>query len=222
MQYFIGIDPSINSTGICIQKYDGNIKIKEEFIIIKPGDTEKPESKWLVKKEKVAEESLSNFQYCFYPKMDLAPYKELDNNFGEYWKSWNMIMCAKTIYDVINEFTKDNPKFISIVIEGISYGSTQRTKSIFDLAGLNYLIREKFIGKETETIKTIFTIATPAEIKKFASGKGNNNKDIMIDMFLGSHKEFSILPKIDDIADSFFMASYSKNLYDKEILNNND
>ena len=222
MQYFIGIDPSINSTGICIQKYDGNIKIKEEFIIIKPGDTEKPESKWLVKKEKVAEESLSNFQYCFYPKMDLTPYKELDNNFGEYWKSWNMIMCAKTIYDVINEFTKDNPKYISIVIEGISYGSTQRTKSIFDLAGLNYLIREKFIGKEIGTTNVIFTIATPAEIKKFASGKGNNNKDIMIDMFLGSHKEFSILPKIDDIADSFFMAGYAKRLYDNEIIKDKD
>ena len=30
MQYFIGIDPSMNSTGICVQKCDGEIKLKEE------------------------------------------------------------------------------------------------------------------------------------------------------------------------------------------------
>lgn len=211
MQYFIGIDPSMNSTGLCIKKYDGDVKIREDFIIIKPRDVDKPESKWLVKKERIAEESLDNFQYCFYPKIDLAPYKDLDTHFGEYWKSWNMIMCAKTIKDVIKEWTKDNPEEIWIVIEGISYGSSLKTKSIYDLAGLNYLIREKFIEKEG----VVFNIATPAEVKKFASGKGNNNKDVMVNLFLASHKDFEIVPKNDDIADAFFMSGYAKNIHDK-------
>ena len=65
MTYFIGIDPSINSTGICIQKFNEEEKISEDFIILKPGDKDIPESKWLTKKEKLAEEQLYNFQYCY-------------------------------------------------------------------------------------------------------------------------------------------------------------
>lgn len=211
MEYFIGIDPSINSTGICIQKYDGEQKINENFIILKPGDKNKSEEKWLNKKEKIADSSFQNFQYCFYPKMDLAPYKDL-NHFSEYWKSWNMIMCANTIHSIIKEWTKDNPQKIYIVIEGISYGSVQRTKSIFDLAGLNYLVRNKFINNDY-----IFTIATPSEIKKFATGNGNSKKEIMIDLFNISHPEFNIIPKIDDISDAWFMSNYAFYIKDSDL-----
>ena len=209
MKYFIGIDPSINSTGICIQKFDNNVKLHEDFIILKPVDKQKSESKWLNKKEKNAEDQLENFQYCFYPKIDLTPYKEL-NHFGEYWKSKNISVCAKTIKDIVKEWTKDNPEQICIVMEGISYGSSNRTKSIFDLAGLNYLIRDKFI----ERPDIIFTIATPSNIKKFASGNGNCNKDIIVNLFKQTHTEFDIVPKIDDISDAWFMSNYAKQLYE--------
>ena len=111
MTYFIGIDPSINSTGICIQKFNEEEKISEDFIILKPGDKDIPESKWLTKKEKLAEEQLYNFQYCFYTKIDLTPYKDL-NHFSEYWKTNNMCNCAKTIYNIVKEWTKDNPENI--------------------------------------------------------------------------------------------------------------
>ena len=211
MEYFVGIDPSMNSTGICVQKYDGDIKISEQFIILKPGDKTKNKSKWLVKKEKIAEEQLFNFQYCFYPKENLDAYKEL-NHFHEYWKSWNMCSCAKTIQDIVKEWTKDNSEHIYIVIEGISYGSVQRTKSIFDLAGLNYLVREKFINKYIGNNECIFTIATPSEIKKFASGNGNCKKDVMVNLFKLSHPELEIVPKIDDISDAWFMSNYARKL----------
>lgn len=211
MQYFIGIDPSMNSTGICVQKYDGDSKIREEFIILKPGIKEKSEDKWLNKKEKEAQNSNIPFEYKFYNKMDLTPYKEL-NHFSEYWKSYNMISCTKQIKEIIKDFTKDNPEKIYIVMEGISYGSVQRTKSIFDLAGLNYLVREKFIEKEN----VLLTIAPPSEIKKFASGNGNCNKEVMINLFMVSHPEFSIIPKIDDISDAWFMSNYAKKIYDDE------
>ena len=211
MEYFIGIDPSINSTGICVQKYDGELKISENFIILKPGDRNKPESKWLTRKENIANESFSNFQYSFYTIEDLSPYKEL-NHYCEYWKSWNICMCAKTIKDIIKEWTKDDPQCVNIIMEGISYGSVQRTKSIFDLAGLNYLVRDKFIGKDEFNI----IIATPSEIKKFASGNGNCKKEIMVNLFKLSHNEFEIIPKIDDISDAWFMANYAKKLYDDE------
>ena len=162
----------------------------------------------LNKKEKTAQNSNIPFEYMFYDKIDLTPYKEL-NHFSEYWKSYNMISCTKTIKDIVKEFTKDNPETIEIVMEGISYGSVQRTKSIFDLAGLNYLVREKFIEKEGIHL----TVAPPSEIKKFASGNGNCNKEVMINLFMLSHKEFEIIPKIDDISDAWFMSNYAIKIY---------
>ena len=199
----------MNSTGICVQKYDGENKVYEDFIILKPVDKDKPETKWLNKKEKNAEDNLTNFRYCFYPKVDISIYKD-NNHFSEYWKSKNISVCAKTIKDIVKEWTKDNPEQICIVMEGISYGSSNRTKSIFDLAGLNYLIRDKFI----ERPDIIFTIATPSNIKKFASGNGNCNKDIIVNLFKQTHTKFDIVPKIDDISDAWFMSNYAKQLYE--------
>lgn len=211
MIYYVGIDPSINSTGICIQKFNQDKKISEYFIILKSCDKNKDESKWLTKKEKLAEEKLYNFQYCFYPKIDLSQYKDLNHQY-EYCKTNNMCICAKTIYEIVKEWTKDNPEEIYITMEGISYGSASRTKSIFDLAGLNYLVRDKFIKKEN----IILTIATPSAIKKFASGNGNCNKDIMVNLFLTANPELSIVPKVDDVGDAWFMSNYSKNIIKNE------
>ena len=146
----------------------------------------------------------------FYDKNDLTAYKE-HYHFYEYWKSNNMISCANEIKNIIREFTKDNPETVQIVMEGISYGSVQRTKSIFDLAGLNYLVRENFIEKEGFYI----TIAPPSEIKKFATGNGNCNKEVMVSLFMSSHPEFDIIPKIDDISDAWFMSNYAKKLYNE-------
>ena len=146
----------------------------------------------------------------FYDKNDLTAYKE-HYHFYEYWKSNNMISCANEIKNIVREFTKDDPETVQIVMEGISYGSVQRTKSIFDLAGLNYLVRENFIEKEGFYI----TIAPPSEIKKFASGNGNCNKEVMVSLFTSSHPEFDIIPKIDDISDAWFMSNYAKKLYNE-------
>lgn len=204
MKLFIGIDPSINSTGLCILGYDDNdIKIHESFYIIKP---EK-----LTKKEQKAEAELQNFKYLIYPKYDLNQYKEV-NHLHEYYKTINMSNLVETIYnkivDEMQTYIFDSNFESFIVIEGISYGSSIRTKSVFDLAGLNYLIRYKLI-KVFEHSK--FTIVPPSELKKFISGKGNSNKDVMIELFKTIYPNFN-LPKLDDIADAYFMASYAHHL----------
>ena len=211
MNYFIGIDPSINSTGLCIQKYDGDEKVSEYFVIVKPADNKKDESKWLSKKEQHAEESIYSLQYCFYTHYDISKEND-DAHQSEYAKSQNLISCAKTIKEIVRRYTNDNAENIYIVIEGISYGSVKRTKSIFDLAGLNYLIREKFIIPDS---RYVFTIVTPSEIKKFASGNGNCNKDIMVSLFTTIHPSYQIVPKLDDISDAFFMSNYAKEIYEK-------
>lgn len=209
MEYFVGIDPSINSTGICIQKCDDDLNlIREDFIIL-------THERKLTKREIIARESILNFNYEFYDYEDLKTYKEYgDNHLLEWWKTSNMISCADKIFHIVREFTKDNPRNINIVIEGISYGSSIRTRSVFDLAGLNYLIREKFLNKEG----IVLTIATPSEIKKFASGNGNCKKEIMVSLFKNSHEDLKIIPKIDDISDAWFMSNFALKIYKEEIL----
>ena len=124
-----------------------------------------------------------------------------------------MISVLDSVIDTIKDNISDiNNVEIYIVHEGVSYGSTIRTNSVFDLAGLNYMIRERFIKRDNFHL----TIATPSEIKKFASGNGNCNKEVMINLFKILYPNFN-LPKIDDICDAYFMASYAKYLHDKEI-----
>jgi len=206
MKLCIGIDPSMNSTGLCIQSYnDDGIKIYEKFYIIKPDK--------LSKKEQNAQEENDNFEYVIYPKYDLTKYKEI-NHLHEYYKTINMSNLVETIYnkivDEMQRYMFDDNLESFIVIEGISYGSSIRTKSVFDLAGLNYLIRYKLI-KVFEHSK--FTIVPPSELKKFITGKGNANKETIVNLFSLLYPNLS-LPKIDDIADAFFMANYAKHMDD--------
>lgn len=202
---YIGIDPSINNSGLYIIK-DDNYKA---YII-------KPYQEKISKKEKIIRETLSDFEYIAYDKTDLKQYKE-DNIKFEYYKTLNMISIANCILSTIEDYLKDdNIDKIFIVQEGISYGSSLRTKSIYDLAGLNYLIRDRFIKNSKYT----FIVATPSQIKKFATGNGNCNKEVIVELYKSIHPTHKDIPKIDDIADAYFMALYAK-YYSDNILNEN-
>ena len=202
MDIFIGIDPSLNSTGLCLQFYEDNQFVKDIYYIIKPNK--------LTKREIAAQEKLINFDYIVYDKIDLALYAD-NNLFSEYWKTVNMIMIVQKIKECIyDNVTGRNNYHLYIVQEGISYGSSLRTKSIFDLAGLNYMIRNEFIEKENIT----FFIAPPTHIKKFATGIGNCKKEQIIELFKLTNKKIAdILPKVDDIADAYYMAKFARHIY---------
>ena len=49
MEIFVGIDPSLNSTGLCLQFYEDNKMVKDIFYIIKPNK--------LTKREQVAQDT---------------------------------------------------------------------------------------------------------------------------------------------------------------------
>ena len=212
MNLFIGIDPSINSTGVCIQFYNDDLTKRvrnDKFYIIK-GDK-------LTKKEKKAEQDNAQlFEYVLYDKIET---KLSENNHEfEKIKTENFIKIVDTIYSIVykNYEACDNiadPVLnIWVCQEGISYGSTIRTKSIFDLAGLNYMIRMKFMNSDSNLT---YIVGTPGEIKKFATGAGNANKELVISVFKNIHPELNI-PKIDDVADAYFMASYARYLYERQ------
>ena len=203
---YVGIDPSINSTGITIARYENNIEAEIKFYIIKNGK--------LTKRESTANDSIDNFEYIIYNKIDLTQFKD-DNHVFEYYKTKNMVEVVNTIYDLILNEVKKYSAIVNVVIEGISYGSSIRTKSIFDLAGLNYMIRYKLITGDIQHLN--LSIATPSNIKKYATGKGNANKESIMTIFKYIFPEMQNIPKLDDIADSYFMAMFSRDIECKNV-----
>lgn len=198
---YVGIDPSINSTGITIARYENNVEVEIKFYIIKNGK--------LTKRESAANDAIDNFEYIIYNKIDLTQFKD-DNHVFEYYKTKNMVEVVNTIYDLILNEVKKYTSVVNVVIEGISYGSSIRTKSIFDLAGLNYMIRYKLITSDIQHLN--LSIATPSNIKKYATGKGNANKESIMTIFKYIFPEMQNIPKLDDIADSYFMAMFSRDI----------
>lgn len=198
---YVGIDPSINSTGITIARYENDVEVEIKFYIIKNGK--------LTKRESAANDSIDNFEYIIYNKIDLTQFKD-DNHVFEYYKTKNMVEVVNTIYDLILNEVKKYTSTVNVVIEGISYGSSIRTKSVFDLAGLNYMIRYKLITSDIQHLN--LSIATPSNIKKYATGKGNANKESIMTIFKYIFPEMQNIPKLDDIADSYFMAMFSRDI----------
>lgn len=202
MNVFIGIDPSINSTGMTIRTDNGYCR----FFIIK-GDK-------LTKKEKNAQLDNSEiFEYCLYQKENV---KDTNNaHERELAKAHNLSTIADTIYNIIEELLQQFRKSssidsVTICMEGISYGSIH-SAAVMDLAGLNYLIRDRL---HHHTVVGTLLVTPPAEIKRFYTGSGNANKQLMISTFKGSFPDFE-LPKLDDICDSEAMSKYARNWFEK-------
>lgn len=202
MNVFIGIDPSINSTGMTIRTDTGFCR----FFIIK-GDK-------LTKKEKNAQSDNSEiFEYCLYQKENV---KDTNNaHERELAKAHNLSTIADTIYNIIEELLRKFRKTstidsVTICMEGISYGSIH-SAAVMDLAGLNYLIRDRL---HHHTIVGTLLVTPPAEVKRFYTGSGNANKQLMISTFKGSFPDFD-LPKIDDVCDSEGMAKYARDWFEK-------
>ena len=201
MNIFIGIDPSINSTGLTIRTDDGYC----QFFIIK-------ENKLSKKEMKAATEYSGIFHYCQYLKENVHDTKNAYER--ELAKAHNLSNIADTIYNVISEAIrqlklKGKVESITVCMEGISYGSIH-SAAVMDLAGLNYLIRDRM---HHHTVVGTLIVAPPAEIKKYATGQGNASKDLMVTTFKGSFPDFD-LPKIDDISDSFFMSKYAQYMFE--------
>ena len=202
MNVFIGIDPSINSTGMTIRTDTGFCR----FFIIK-GDK-------LTKKEKNAQSDNSEiFEYCLYQKENV---KDTNNaHERELAKAHNLSTIADTIYNIIEELLQQFRKTstidsVTICMEGISYGSIH-SAAVMDLAGLNYLIRDRL---HHHTIVGTLLVTPPAEVKRFYTGSGNANKQLIISTFKGSFPDFD-LPKIDDVCDSEGMAKYARDWFEK-------
>ena len=202
-ELYVGIDPSINSTGITINIWEDNSLFTEVFYIIKGNKLTK-------KEQKVTEDDdLNKVIYSTYEKIDIKDAK--DSHELELIKTKNLLNIVNVISHIITVYSK-HCDYIYVGMEGLSYGSSVRTRSIYELAGLNYLIRNELMTKHMCKLY----ILPPTEVKKFATGIGNCSKDAVINVFSSIFPNLLKIPKIDDIADSWFICNYVSDIITKK------
>ena len=202
-ELYVGIDPSINSTGVTINIWENNSLFTEVFYIIKGNKLTK-------KEQKVTEDDdLNKVIYSTYEKIDIKDAG--DSHELELIKTKNLLNIVNVISHIITVYSK-HCDYIYVGMEGLSYGSSVRTRSIYELAGLNYLIRNELMTKHMCKLY----ILPPTEVKKFATGIGNCSKDAVIKVFSSIFPNLLKIPKIDDIADSWFICNYVRDIITKK------
>lgn len=202
-ELYVGIDPSINSTGVTINIWENNSLFTEVFYIIKGNKLTK-------KEQKVTEDNdLNKVIYSTYEKIDIKDAN--DSHELELIKTKNLLNIVNVISHIITVYSK-HCDYIYVGMEGLSYGSSVRTRSIYELAGLNYLIRNELMTKHMCKLY----ILPPTEVKKFATGIGNCSKDAVINVFSSIFPNLLKIPKIDDIADSWFICNYVRDIITKK------
>lgn len=176
----MGLDPSINSTGICI--WNTLMDTHKYYLIM----SHAPKKMLLMQ--------CDNFKILEYPhqgwkNIKLSPEKE-------HIKFENIIRICEYIKQIISETGPD-----MVNIESIAFSAN----GILDqLAGLNYMIRYIMYQNGIPT-----NAIPPASVKLAATGKGNSGKDIMIQFWKVVQPQFEKLNgKIDDLADAYFLAHY--------------
>lgn len=174
----IGIDPSINSTGICVNKNNKNVY----YNIV---------SKRTKKLEKFSSKYIN---ILFYEK---NTDKSLNYNEKEVEKAKNILYICNFIKKIIK---KHKPTVV--IMEGLSYGSNGQ---LGDLGGLNFSIRMvllemgvKFVIVPPTTWKKQQLGIAGAEKDIIVKAWKNIDKNIAnIDEI-----------KLDDLADSYFLAHF--------------
>ena len=178
----IGIDPSINSTGVCI--WDDAVADNRYYII---------PSKMTRKMQQFDNQWIT-----------LLPYIKQDTTkdtytIKEHKKFCNLYEVCNRIGDILDKYKPDMVK-----MEGVSYGSVG-SAALVDLSMLSGMIRLE-IGRRGIP----FEIVSPTELKKFACANGQADKDVMIDAWkrLDPHIKDITEIKVDDLADAYFLAHY--------------
>lgn len=175
----IGIDFSLISPAVCVCYPNGTYRFISFF-----DDGGKD---WLKSKSKKFHyhQELSEI-------MELIPYTRTIDKSDYRTEQTTKMKSAKHIANLIVDTLKSivDTDDVKIGIEGFSYGSI--SSSTLDLAMYNSFLRIKLL--ETFGDDSI-TIISPMEGKKTLYGKGNANKDQMIESFINNRLEDEELTK---------------------------
>lgn len=175
----IGIDPSLNCTGICVRCGQA-----EHFYVV----TSHKEKKFIAD----CETNRINYIYCPIPdKLHNSSTDALN-------ETRRIIYLSEQIKAVVSsEIASNDDCDILIRMEGCALRALGKVESLF---ALQHIIRERLfeLGANME-------IRTPSNNKKLFTGKGNANKELMVSTFLQTHPELSEITSkfLDDIADAY-------------------
>lgn len=179
----IGIDPSINSTGVCVDLGD------KQYIYYN-----------------IVGHATKKLKQFNHDNIYIIDYEKNTEKFDDYsdkeqQKTNNIYLICSKIKDIISKYNPD-----VVLMEGISYGS-HGSRALSDLAGLNFSLRMAI--KEIQGVKPMIIIS-PSAVKKFAIADGQADKEIIVDAWKRIDKNISDVKdiKIDDLADSFFISQY--------------
>ena len=188
----IGIDYSLSSPGVCVNTSEGEFKYEDcSFYYLT--HTKKYDSTF---KEKIAF-GQSTVEYKGTQHKLYTSEPERYNNIADW------------VIDIINSyvFWQEQP---IIQIEDYSYGSTGRVFHIAENLGLLKYKLKMECGWD-------YTLLPPSVIKKFATDKGNANKELMLEAFekdTGVNLEVLFDTKskspITDVADAYFICKYQE------------
>lgn len=101
------------------------------------------------------------------------------------------------IRDEIRTSTMTLAKPDLVLVEGLAF-TARNTSALVQLAGLNYFIREVLMKG-----KIPFVIVSPTSLKKFATGKGTADKNIVM---MEVYKRWNFSPENSDVSDAFVLA----------------
>ena len=193
----IGIDYSLSSPGICVNTSEDEFQYEDcKFYYLT--NTKKYEGTF---KEKMAF-GTSAVEYIGAPHRPYSSEPERYNNIA----NW-AIDIIKLYGDAKTGINRINP---TIQIEDYSFGSTGRVFHIAENLGLLKYKLKIECGWD-------YTLLAPSVIKKFATDKGNANKEIMLSAFQGDTGvnlaelfESSAKSPISDVVDAYFICKYQE------------
>ena len=188
----IGIDYSLSSPGVCVNTSEGEFRYEDcTFYFLT--NTKKYNTTF---KEKIAF-GKSAVEFVGSPHQLYTSEPERYNQISDW------------VIDIINSyvFWQEQP---IIQIEDYSYGSTGRVFHIAENLGLLKYKLKMECGWD-------YTLLPPSVIKKFATDKGNANKDLMLDAFekdtgtnLAQVFDTTSKSPVSDVADAYFICKYQE------------
>ena len=192
----IGIDYSLSTPGICVNTSEEEFQYEDcKFYYLT--NTKKYVGTF---KEKMAF-GTSDVEYIGWPHKPYSSEPERYNNIA----NWVIDIIKSQPQLMIGKLWEKHP---IIQIEDYSFGSTGRVFHIAENLGLLKYKLKIECGWD-------YTLLAPSVIKKFATDKGNANKELMLGAFqedTGVNLEVlldsSVKSPITDIADAYFICKY--------------
>ena len=229
----IGLDLSLNSTGICVGYFEDNAIKKMKFARIVFGKS--------IKKQLV---NVDQFEYKMPVNVttnslmlgetgdgiivNLDAPDEIDTTYEQTYATIKGLTAAKNINAYINSTIDELagsldciPVFFAIENYVMpDYGGKNQLKTVGALIMLQGFVRRDIIMNHVSinsTMQAKFLLTVPSELKKFFTSNGNADKDEMMVSFIKNYDGQTLLPDagldtvdvLNDCIDAFALLTYA-------------